>query len=164
MAKGIDVDRGVMMRYLDGTGIQVYMYLDTPGVYLNAFGAEVSGDLARQAGFDVEKLGRERTKRERMATAFAAIEAEIEGRSEKEATLVERNGFKLIDIGLGRTVIKDPDGLSLVSNPVPLEYGQKLFDMLAPEVKVEVKVEAETKPKGSKSKQKEEADGSSSAS
>lgn len=159
MSKHIDVDRGVLMRYLEGTGIQVYMYVDEPGVFLNAFGKEVSEDLAKQAGFDVERLSRERVKRERMKAAFAAIEAEIDNSEAKENVVEERDGFRLIDIGLGRYMIKDPEGASLNPVPVTEQIAKKLFDQLVP-----VKVEAtDTEDKTSK-KGKVKENGSASAS
>ena len=141
----IDLDRPLRMRVLDGTGIQVYMYIDEPGVFRNAFGQEVSETLAKQAGYEVERLGRERMKREKMKAAFAAIEREMDTASDiEEKVLVERSGYKLVDIGLGRTVITDPDGSKLTTMPVPQELGQKLFDELVP--KAEAAPEAPTEP------------------
>src|SRR5690554_3858011 len=54
----IDLDRGVLIRKHETTGTTIYMYFDTPGVYLNAHGGKVSEALAKQAGFDVDLYGK----------------------------------------------------------------------------------------------------------
>ncbi len=77
MTDGIDVNRGVRIKRHPSMGL-VYMYIDTPGVFLNTFGKEVPDKIASQAHFDVETLGKERIKRERMAEAMTAIEIELE--------------------------------------------------------------------------------------
>lgn len=154
----MDADRGYAMRVIDGSGVQVYMYMDEPGIFRNAFGQEVDDSLARLAGFDVDRLLKERAKRERMKAAFEQIEAEMAEGEAKQEVALERSGYTLIDLGLGRFQIKDPEGGLLTAQPVPEEVARKLFDQLVPEVKAE-------EPKSeTKSGKKVKENGSSSSS
>lgn len=133
----IDFDRGVLIRQnVSAGGIQVYMYVDQPGVFLNAFGDEVDEDLAAGAGFDVTALKRKRLIAERKAEALAAIEQELAGADEGEAITVRQRGeWQLVDIGLGRHVIKDPDGSVVTPAPLPREQADIVFDKLTPGLK-----------------------------
>ena len=100
MAFRIDLDRGVISRSHPSLGMDVYMYVDDPGVYLTAHGTEVALALAEQAGFEVDKYAKQHKIKVAMANAQADVLAQF-----NEATtevLVERNGFKVVDIGLGR--------------------------------------------------------------
>ena len=132
----IDYDRGVMIKVHNVTGMDIFMYMAEPGIYLNAFGTPVAEDLAAAAGYDIVKYGKERQRREKMKLAMSAIDAELQLADEiskdEELVVMERNGFKIIDIGLGRRIVKDPDGGILTVNPVPEELAMKLFDQLVP--------------------------------
>lgn len=132
--RNIDYDRGVIIKTHNASGMDVYMYADTPGVFLNAFGTEVDEKLAKEAGYDVDRLSREKVKRERIAAAAQMIEQELaladkEGQKE---VVVERAGFKVIDIGLGRHFVEDPDGNRLTVHALPLEQAKTLLDQLTP--------------------------------
>ena len=160
MAK-IDYNRGVIKR-IHPTGIEVYMYRDTPGHYLNAFGSEVGAELAKAAGFDTERYGKARLRGERMGEAMKIIEAELASGPAEPTVVEERAGFQIVDIGLGRFRLVDPDGGVLTTTPVPREMADLLLDQLAPppspqaEPAVE-EVEAAPKAKGKvKEKVKEE--------
>jgi len=134
--QAIDYNRGVRIRS-HPSGVQVYMYNDEPGVFLNAFGHEVADALAQAAGYDVASLGRERLKKERMAQAMSMIENELSSEGTTEETLlVERRGFKIIGIGLGRFHLKDPDDNTLTPTPVSEEVAMLLLDQMAPEVEI----------------------------
>lgn len=140
-SKNIDYNRGVLKKVHNKLGVDVYMYKDTPGVYLNAYGTEVSEALAAEAGFDIETLGRARLKRERMAQAMAAIEQELNpevGAGERKL-VEERGGFKIMDIGLGRHIVEDPDGNKLTAAPLPLETAKVLLERLTPNEPVKPK-------------------------
>lgn len=127
----IDYDRGVQKRH-HGSGLEIYMYVDAPGVYLNSHGTEVSEALAQQAGYPTEDLGRQRVMKERMAQATEAIAREM-GIAPKEKKVVkEKGGFKVIDIGIGRHQIEDPDGAVLTPQPLPLEQATRLLEELVP--------------------------------
>lgn len=141
MDNKIDYDRGVIIRTEPKTGVDVYMYRDSPGVWLNAYGTPVTEELAKMAGFDVERYSKERIKRERMATAMAAIEQEMASAAVKKAVVMERGGFSVIDIGLGRFHVEDPDGNQLTSTFLPKETAIMLLDQLSPPVVEPKKVE-----------------------
>lgn len=130
----IDYDRGVIISQHKQTGMDIFMYVDTPGVYLNAFGTPVADKLAKEAGYDVEKFGKERVKRERMKAATDAIEQELAIVNDQGVKTVveETEGFKIIDIGLGRHFVEDPDGNKLTSVPLPLEQAKVLLRQLVP--------------------------------
>lgn len=129
----IDYDRGVMFSQHPTTGMNIYMYMDTPGVYLNVFENPVHESLAKEAGFDVEKYARARIRQERMAQAKNAIEAELAGVDPDEVKEVKSiGGFKIMDIGLGRHNVLDPDGNTLNSIPLTLEVAEKLAERLQP--------------------------------
>jgi hypothetical protein len=155
--RNIDYDRGVLIRVHAQTGMDIFMYADQPGVFLNAHGTEVTPLLAQQAGYDTDKLVKERKKRERMAEAMAKIEREMDGQDEVESKIVEeRDGYKIMDIGLGRHNLVDPDGDNLNTIPLPLEQAKLLLDSLIPvkvqqapaPVEVEPVVEVEVKKEG----------------
>lgn len=135
----IDLDRGVHMRTNAGAGgIQIYMYVDTPGVYLDAFGHEVPEELAEGAGFDVEHLRKKRQLAERRAAAIKQVEDEMAAADEGDAIVVrERAGWQILDIGLGRHILKDPDGNNINPVPLPRQSADALLEQLTPNAKDE---------------------------
>lgn len=129
----VDYNRGLMKHTHAPTGIAVYMYFDDPGVYLNAYGFEVSKTLAENSGYDVGKWGKERTKRLRMAEAKELIEIELDAAEEYKPEVVkELKGFKVLAIGLGRHHVKDPDGNQMTEIPMPLEQALGLLEKMVP--------------------------------
>lgn len=127
----INYDRGVRKR-THPSGVEVYMYKDQPGVYLNAFGKEVAEGLAKEAGFDTAKLGKARLRREKMAEAAEIIEKELAESDTKVETVEERGGYRLVSIGLGRFHIDTDDGDRLTETPLPRDAADKLFLHFAP--------------------------------
>lgn len=128
----IDYDRGVIINTHKDTGMDVFMYVDQPGHFLTAHGGVVPDIVAGQAGYDVEKLAKERLRQERKGAAMAAIDKELnDEKNIIEETVEERNGFKLISIGLGRHHVVDPDGNRLTQIPQPLDLANKLLDAMA---------------------------------
>ncbi len=136
MPEGIDVNRGVMIQKHDSMGL-VYMYIDTPGVYLNAFGKEVPEAVAKGAAFDTETLGKERVKRERMAEAMTAIEIELElaVTAEEETILWERGGYRVVKLSHGKAYLFDDENNKLTPIAIPQEEAKLLLDHLVPEEK-----------------------------
>ena len=126
----IDLNRGVTIRRQPTTGVQVFMYKDTPGVFLNAHGTEVDPELAKSAGFNTEALLKDKLKRERMAVAMSTIEEEFSSGPAMRETVREADGFKLIAVGLGRHKVLDPDGEELHDKPLTLEEANLLLDQL----------------------------------
>lgn len=139
MTFNIDYDRGVMKMDDAATGVSVYMYLDDPGRYLNAHGTEVGVDLARRAGFDVDKQVKERQLKKRLAEAYAKIHSEMQMGEASRIVVREKGGFAIRDIGLGRHELVSPDGdvLTDPEKPLPLEQANALLDQLVPDEKVE---------------------------
>ncbi len=138
MPQGIDVNRGVMIKKHPSMGL-VYMYMDTPGVFLNTFGKEVPNEIAAQAAFDVETLGKERLKRERMREAMTAIEVELELAitAEEETILWERGGYRVVKLSLGKAYVYDDENNKLTPIAIPQEEAKLLLDHLVPEEKEE---------------------------
>lgn len=133
MANLIDYDRGVHIRTVDSMGLDVFMYVDSPGVYLNAHGKEVSIELAKAAGFPVETHVKQRQIKERMATAIDQIKREMEAVPEEKRVILERKGFTMIDIGLDRYQVLAPDGDVLTKNPMSKREAEIVFSQLVPE-------------------------------
>lgn len=132
MPHNISYKRGVVKKIHPKTGVGVYMYKDTPGVYLNAFGTEVSEELAAEAGFDVKNLGLARLKRERMAQAMQAIELELALSEEKRKVIKDKDGWKVVQVNdLGGHVVEDPEG-NVLSMQIPKEQAVALLEKLVP--------------------------------
>lgn len=134
-ASKIDLDRGVVIRK-HPTGVEVFEYKDDPGVYLNTFGKVVHDDLAKEAGYDTGKQAKAKLRKERMAEALARIEAELadgDGEAGDRKVVNERDGFKVVDIGLGRFIIEDPDGGNLTKQPLTKQEVEVVFGKLVPE-------------------------------
>ena len=113
----IDLNRGVTIK-THSSGVQIYMYKDTPGVYLTAHGTEAPQKLAREAGFDVEKLRRALVKKERMAQAMVAVEQEFSAPESSHKVIADKDGFSVMSIGFGKHNLIDPDDNKI--NPRPL--------------------------------------------
>lgn len=133
MTMAIDLNRGVIatrMPIAKG-GMYVYMYVDTPGEYLNEHGHKVSEGLAREVGFDVARWAKERVKRERMLEARKSIEAELEMLSEDtEKVVKEVNGFKIIELVSGSANVLDQSGALMNFQPIPMEDAEVLLKAL----------------------------------
>ncbi len=125
----IDYDRGVIIN-THPAGMDVFMYVDTPGVYLNAHGTEVKEVLAREAGFQVDAFARDRLRRERMAKAMEAINLELETLGPTREIVADNEGFKVIHIGLGRHRVEDPEGNTLTDQDLTKEQAELLLDKL----------------------------------
>lgn len=128
----VDYDRGAIIMTHPGTGMDVFMYVDEPGKYMTAHLADVPDQIAREAGYDVDRLSKEKLRRSRKAQASAIIDKELadEANTTEECVNV-LNGFKLVSIGMGRHNVKDPDGNVLNAHPLPKESADKLFHAMA---------------------------------
>ncbi len=124
----IDLNRGVQCCREKQSGTYVYMYIDTPGVYLSELGEPLTEDFARSAGFDVEKFRKERQKAEKLAAATKAIEAEL---GDKPGTVLrEAAGYKLMALPLDRAEIVDPDGHKVTEAPLSTAAAKVFFQAL----------------------------------
>lgn len=128
----IDYDRGAIINVHPGTGMDVFMYADNPGHYLTAHGMPVPIEIAREAGYNVDQLAKERLRIERKAQAGAIIDKELSNDANTQEECVDvLNGFRLVSIGMGRHNVKDPDGNVLNAHPLPKESAERLFKVMA---------------------------------
>lgn len=103
----IDYDKGVLKRK-HPAGLDVYMYVNEPGVFRNGHGNEVDKELAREAGYEVDRLVKERRRRARVAEATKMIDEEFS--HEVAHKVVDTvNGYKIVQVNGERHTILDPD-------------------------------------------------------
>lgn len=130
----VDYDRGAIIMSHPGSGMDVFMYADSPGKYFDAHLNTVPEKLAQEAGYNIEQFSKERVRMERKAQASAIIDQELADDNDIEETVVKkRNGFSVVSIGLGRHNVRDPDGNILNVHPMPKESAVKLFSVMAGE-------------------------------
>lgn len=136
----IDYDRGVQIRTHDISGIDIYMYVDDPGVFLSAHATPVSEEMAKQAGYPVEELSRKRELKRQLKLAADAVYAQYnEPQQEQIVVATSPQGFTIVDIGLGRHHIMSPDGDKLTDNPLPLEQATEVLAALDPQPEPDAK-------------------------
>lgn len=133
MPDKIDYNRGVIKGKDQTSGVAVYMYIDTPGVYLSEQGTQVTAELAKKAGFDVDKYRVARLKSERLAKAKHIIEQELEADNSKKKAIKEKNGWAIVHLGFGRHVIEDPDGNEMTERQLTREEAEVVFEQLIPD-------------------------------
>lgn len=127
----IDLDRGVRLSKDPRTGMEVYMYLDSPGEYLTPQGSHCPDAVAAAAGYDIESLGKEKIKREKLAEFQRQLDVEFSGEADR-TVLAERGDFKLVEVGTNGNVIITDNDKSLTALPMPRSLGEELFEKLAP--------------------------------
>ncbi len=125
----IDRNRGVTIRTHAATGMQVYMYKDTPGIYMNAHEEEVAEKLAAQAGYPVEILGKERDRKALIADEIAKINTAF-GVTEGKV-VYEKGGFKVLGLGGDRFQVLSPEGNIMTDVAVTLKQAKKVVDAAA---------------------------------
>jgi hypothetical protein len=86
----VNLNRGVTKRTHPKDGVQVCMYKDSPGLYMNIHGDELTDEFAAEAGFDIAALEKERQKQEKLAAAQLKVEKEY---SAVEGEVVETAGI-----------------------------------------------------------------------
>jgi hypothetical protein len=130
MERKIDYDRGVIIRQIATTGMEVFMYRKEPGVYYTAHGNEVNPALARLAGFDVDRqvAMREHQRRALIASTQIAKELEVDNGIGKKVVLDEEAGFRLVDLGKGRYWIEDEHGPLNKGTVLTLQMARTVFD------------------------------------
>jgi hypothetical protein len=146
MVFSIDLDRGVQMSSHPSLGIDIYMYIDDPGIYYTAHGNPISSELARAAGFDVDAFEKKHKIKLALAKANQTVLDEF-NENPGPKLVEERDGFKIMDIGMGRHNVVGPDGDVLHKTPITLEQANILLDNLAP--KPEPKPVEDPKPRPS---------------
>lgn len=148
MPSNIDYDRGCIIKMDQNTGIKVFMYVDDPGVYLSKYGTPVAEDLARAAGFDVERLAKAHAKKVMVSDAIKAIEADAQLADGFEPRVVAKAGpFHLIAANpFGGHVVEAVDGTRLTPFAMPKEQALALIQKLAPTAVVEEVKEGDDNP------------------
>lgn len=134
MLFNIDLDRGVHSRTDPGSGADVYMYVDEPGVFRNAHGTEIDVELAKRAGFPVDELLKKRRVKEALKAAEAKVLEELRVQDGREKVVVkEKEGFRIVDMGYDRYQVQDPDGDALHAAYLGLREATILLDQLVPD-------------------------------
>lgn len=141
MIFNIDLDRGVHSRSDPGTGMEVYMYVDEPGVYRSAHGTEVNIDLARRAGFPVEEHAKKRKIQLALKAASDRVMAELaEADAGVKKVVSEKEGFQIVDLGYDRYQVLSPDGDVLNTRPLSEHEAEILLEQLVPGPETDVPV------------------------
>ncbi len=128
MPSPIDLNRGVIIRK-HPKGFYVGMYKDEPGGYLSEAGYDLSSEIAGEAGFNVEDLSREKERRDRLAAAHAAINAEYDG--EENVEIASEGGYKVFHETAGAFSIRDGDGSTMTKEPLGRDQAIELMHALA---------------------------------
>ncbi len=130
----IDVNRGVTIKTDPASGARVYMYKDSPGVFLNAHGDEVADSLAARCGFLVQDLAKLRAKREALTRASAEIEAQFESEQaqQKAEKVIKKSedGYKIVQFAFGRCWVFGPDGDKMHDKPLTKQEAFHLFKVI----------------------------------
>lgn len=130
----IDYDRGVIIRTAADIGMDIFMYRGAPGVYLNAHGHQVGEEIAKMAGFDVDRYRLQKKRKEAMAAAASAVDAELLASETTDVRTVveEKDGYKIILLSAGRHVVEDPDGNVLTQGVVlTLDMARRVLQNIA---------------------------------
>jgi hypothetical protein len=134
MAK-IDLDRGVTIRKHKDSGMYIYMYKDTPGVYLSQHGDVLPDKLAQLVGFDTGRLSKERDKREKMAAFSAKVTKELALAEASDApeVIVTRGDYSVIALPGGRANVVSGSAGKLNQTPLTRDLAMELLGALAGE-------------------------------
>lgn len=133
MAFNIDLDRGVHMRSHPASGMDIYMYVDDPGVYLSAHGNQVDDKLAEASGFPVEEFAKKRRIKLALAAAHDKVLQELQESEGTHNVVAEKEGFQMVDIGMDRFQVLSPDGEALNTHPLPKHDAEILLEQLVPD-------------------------------
>jgi hypothetical protein len=145
MPEGIDVTRGVEIRRDRSTGVRVYMYINEPGVYLNAFGKPLAESFANKAGFPTERYSRMRNAREKIAdfTRKMQHEMDVSSLTENREVVVARGGYTVYAMPYGNAIVTSDEGDNLTPTPIAQASALELLEALAPTPVAETKIKPE---------------------
>lgn len=129
--RAIDYDRGVLIRTEPLSGVDVFMYVDSPGIYLNAHGNTIPPNFAAKAGYDIDADAKKKLIMDRMRLAKEAIEKDVNGvdPSTQEVKQLD-GGYSLLGIGLGRWLLRDPEQNVLTQTAMTEEQATQIANML----------------------------------
>lgn len=131
--RAINYDRPTIIKMVPSLGMDVFMYKDNPGYYLSAHGKPVPDEIARSAGFDVERLSRLKNRKLAIQRATDAIGTEMDALDKAARTSVYSAGsYRVVDIGADRHQIEDTDGNNLTPHQtLSLDMAKKVADQMA---------------------------------
>lgn len=122
----IDLNRGVTKR-INPAGVHVFMYKDSPGVYLDWDGKEVDPAMAKSAGFDIDTLARRKAQADKIREATEAINKEFSDDMEPYRS-GDMQVIKGVDSGYR---IADLEGVYLSDSDVPFATAKKILDEMS---------------------------------
>lgn len=123
-SRDIDVNRGVTIWKHPKGGMDVFMYKDTPGIYLDAHGREIPEKMAQQSGAPVEKYRKRRMIQEEQAKVAEALREKYDVDAPEVVT--EVNGLQLMELPGGMMrVAREGEYLS---DPIPPGFARELFE------------------------------------
>jgi hypothetical protein len=123
----IDYDRGVKIKIIGRLNMEVFMYKDDPGVFIDSHGNPVPLELAAEAGYDVPRLEKLRIKKQRLHDAAKFVEEDMGADESSQVTIFEQDGFRVVGVGSGLHFVEDPDGNCLTpSTRLALEPAKAL--------------------------------------
>lgn len=125
----IDLDRGVMCKP-HPKGFHVYMYLDDPGVFMTAHGSPLPARIAREAGYDVEVLEKQRKIAQELAKRRKDLEKELALDEAAETVIREAKNYKLVSAGSGMARIVTKTGEAVTPVALPKAEAEALFQEL----------------------------------
>jgi hypothetical protein len=143
----IDVNRGVVSRLHQETGVRVFMYYDKPGYYYDELERPVAETFAASAGFPVELHAKDRYRSEKMAAFNAELGkrlAEADEASDKPV-IAEKGEYKVLQMAYGTAIVVDGAGMKVTPKPIPKEQAMGLLDALVPTEIVEPKEKGKAK-------------------
>lgn len=106
----LDLNRGVKTKF-HPSGMSVNMYLDDPGVYLTASGDPMDAELAKQAGFDLERMNLERVKQLKLKAYREQLDRELQSEEDNlAAAFSQSDKHDVRHIGGGQYAVFDKDG------------------------------------------------------
>ena len=130
MPDTLDLNRGVLKRKIKSSGIVVCMYHDDPGVYLDLHGRRLPDKHAKQAGYDIDGLGKKRKRLEAVKRATEKVHADFQ---HEDANIVrEVDGVGIEKFGEGRgawfNVIDVSTGVRINGIPLKRAEAEKILD------------------------------------
>jgi hypothetical protein len=130
----LDLNRGVIHRF-HPNGMRISMYLDDPGTYLDDRGKAMAEELAKAAGFNLDKHRRDKLKQLKLAEYKKTLDAEYASQEEALAQELSRNGghdvrsvggdqFALFSKDGKKVMVGSRQEIELMVGPIKLDESQ----------------------------------------
>lgn len=132
----ISYARGVL-KNRHPNGIDIYMYLDTPGVYLTGHATPVSEKMAGEAGYDTVAYKSLRIRQTREKEFLSKLDLELAAGLSVRRVIAEKGGYKVIELSKDRHQILGPDDKPLSPMPFVLEEALNILNELSPDEEIE---------------------------